>query len=94
MQKYVLLMMVVWGGMSGAAQAATATLAWDPGGEGAAGYTISYGIRSGVHTTTLDVGNTIEHSIRSLVPGSTYYFVVRAYGETGVLSNPSNEGKL
>jgi hypothetical protein len=95
MQKYVLLMAVVWCGLSGVAQAATATLAWDPApGDGAAGYRLYYGTNSGAYTTIVDTGKSTEHPIKNLLAGKTYYFVVRAYDHTGLISDPSNEVSL
>jgi hypothetical protein len=48
------------------------------------GYRVSYGTASGVHPTTLDVGNQTTAAFTGLTPGQRYYFVVRAYTATQV----------
>ena len=61
------------------------TVAWDANTEpGISGYRVSYGTASGVHTTTLDVGNQTTTAFTGLTPGQRYYFVVRAYTATQV----------
>ena len=61
------------------------TVAWDANTEpGISGYRVSYGTASGVHPTTLDVGNQTTAAFTGLTPGQRYYFVVRAYTATQV----------
>src|SRR5438552_2845575 len=65
-------------------------LAWDPNPEPAVtGYTLSYGTQPGVYTTSVDVGNLISYLID--LPGTQYYFALRAYTATGLTSPLSNE---
>ena len=61
------------------------TVAWDANTEtGISGYRVWYGTASGVHPTTLDVGNQTTAAFTGLTPGQRYYFVVRAYTATQV----------
>jgi len=69
------------------------TLSWDANTESdLAGYTIHYGIQSGVYTTDIPVGNTLSHTL-SLSAG-TYYIVVSAEDTSGNISDNSYEIKL
>jgi hypothetical protein len=77
---------------SGAVNAATLTLAWDPSvGPDVAGYVVYWGTQSGVYSNSLDVGNQTEQSVTGLAGNTTYYFIVRAYDSANDLSPPSNE---
>lgn len=68
------------------------TLAWDRSPEpDVVGYRVSYGTASGVYTVTKDAGNNTTLVIDGLTRGRTYYFVVRAVTDTGLLSGPSAE---
>ena len=70
-------------------RAATAT--WDPNTEpDLAGYKLSYGTQSGVHTVVLDVGRVTTYQFNP-PPGHRYYVVVQAYNASGQLSNKSAE---
>ena len=72
-------------------QAATLTATWNPNPEpDIAGYKLSYGAASGSYTSTIDVGNTTSY-VLSAIAGQTYYFVVRAYNTSGLLSPNSVE---
>jgi hypothetical protein len=74
------------------AAAATLTLAWDPPADDTVeGYVILYGTSSGVYTATLDVGDVTSAPVSGLADSTRYFFVVRAYDETGALSGHSNE---
>src|SRR5262245_641526 len=67
-------------------------LAWDPSPtSGVPGYVMSWGVRSGVYTSTLDVGNTLSAQVPGLADGTTYFFAVQAYNATTALSTYSNE---
>ena len=60
-----------------------ATAAWDRNPEpDVIGYLVSYGTQSGVHTTTVDVGNVLTYSF-SPPAGQRYYIVVQAYNGSG-----------
>ena len=72
------------------AEAAAVTLAWDPNPDSITGYRLSYGTRTGVYTTVVDVGKQTSWAVSDLQAGNTYYFVVQAYSAAGV-SAPSNE---
>jgi hypothetical protein len=77
---------------SGTAFAIPVTLAWDRNAEpDVAGYRVSYGTASGVYTATVDAGDAVTVSIDGLTRGATYYFVVRAVSDSGLVSGPSNE---
>jgi hypothetical protein len=57
-----------------------------------AGYKVYYGTASGSHPQSIDVGNVATYEVTNLPNGFTYYFVVTAYNQSGVESDPSNEG--
>jgi hypothetical protein len=50
-----------------------------------AGYKIYYGTTPGSHDNWIDVGNVTKYTINDLcyTPGTAYYFVVRAYNDSG-----------
>ena len=69
-----------------AAQARPYTLQWDANTDGVTtGYQISYGTAPGSYGSTadIDVGNVTAFQV-DLAPGTTYYFIVRAYGAGNV----------
>ena len=77
------LLLVVF---ASAASAATISLAWVPGTAGinpTTGYKIYYGTVSGVHPSSVDVGNILVGSVTGLTVGVTYYFTVTAYNAEG-----------
>ena len=77
---------------SGAAHAATVTLAWDSNEEmDVAGYRVYYGTSSGHYTTMISVGNKTSCTITNLEPGRTYYFTATAYDFNGNESGFSDE---
>jgi PA14 domain-containing protein/putative Ig domain-containing protein len=66
------------------------TLAWDASADASVtGYMVSYGTASGIYMTTVDVGNLLSWQVD--LPGSQYYFAVRAYDAAGRLSDYSLE---
>src|SRR5687767_14794601 len=81
------LAMVV--GTAAGVRAATAT--WDANTEpDLAGYKLSYGTQSGVHTVIIDVGNVTTYQFNP-PGGRRYYVVVQAYNTAGELSAKSAE---
>jgi hypothetical protein len=52
---------------------------------------VYWGTQSGVYSSSLDVGNQTQQAIAGLADNTTYYFVVKAYNSTAMLSAPSNE---
>ncbi len=70
-------------------EAATAT--WDRSPESnVTGYRLSYGTQSGVHPTSIDVGNVLTYQFFPPA-GARYYVVVQAYNSSGTLSAKSTE---
>ncbi len=85
----VLLTLVLWG--LGAAALSAVTASWSPNPEpDIAGYRLSYGLASGVYTTTVDVGNVTSFSV-NLPAGGPYYVVVAAYNTAGLVGPMSQE---
>jgi uncharacterized protein (UPF0333 family) len=74
------------------AEASQVNLAWNRNSESTVtGYKVHYGTASRSYTTTVDVGNSITHTVSSLDAGKTYYFAVTAYDGTERESGYSNE---
>jgi hypothetical protein len=72
--------------------AADVTVLWDSNVEpDLAGYHIAYGFAPGQYTGLVDVGNQTSYSFTTLQTGTTYYFAVRAYNSSGLLSAFSAE---
>jgi hypothetical protein len=85
-----LLAVAVLLGSTSMLHAATAT--WNPNPEpDIAGYILSYGTLSGVHPTSIDVGNVTTWQLTTLTPGQIYFFVLQAYNSSGLISVPSAE---
>jgi fibronectin type 3 domain-containing protein len=57
-----------------------------------AGYRVHYGTSSGSYSQSIDVGKVTTYEVTNLSGGFTYYFVVTAYNQAGVESEPSSEG--
>jgi hypothetical protein len=74
------------------AEAATSvTLAWDASSDTTVtGYLLYYGPRSGSYTGQVDVGKATQFTLLG-IPAGTYYFVLKAYNASGMLSGASNE---
>ncbi|MEZ5591056.1 MAG: fibronectin type III domain-containing protein [Gammaproteobacteria bacterium] len=70
-----------------------ATLNWDASPSvDVAGYRLYYGQRSRHYTSSLDVGQRTDYTVRGLAPGTRYFFAVTAYDNTRTLeSDFSNE---
>jgi hypothetical protein len=76
------------------AEARPVTAIWDRNtDEFTVGYRLFYGTSSGVYPVSIDVGNVTTQPL-NLIPGSTYFFVVRAYDSRGFLGEPSNEATI
>ena len=75
-----------------AAQAAELTLAWNPNSEpDIAGYVLYWGTQPGVYPSSWNVGNFSSQRVIGLADSTTYYFVLRAYNTSGLMSDPSAE---
>ena len=82
----------ILGPVSNVGAQGTITLAWDPNSEpDIAGYVVEYGESPGQYWWKETTGNQTTLTLWRLSPGTTYYFVVRAYNETGGQSPSSNE---
>ena len=85
----IVLALAMVAGTAAVARAATAT--WDPNTEpDVAGYKLSYGTQSGVHTVVFDVGKVTSYPFNPPA-GQRYYVVVQAYNTAGELSEKSAE---
>jgi hypothetical protein len=73
------------------AHAGQATLQWDYGASGAAGFVLYCGASSASFTTRIDVGNTTSYTIPGLLAGATYFCAVTAYDASGKESTYSNQ---
>ena len=70
---------------------ASVTLAWDPNTEpDIAGYKLYYGSPVGTYSEVVNVGNTTNTTVDTLVSGNTYAFYVTCYNTSGLESEPSN----
>ncbi|MGB5065713.1 MAG: fibronectin type III domain-containing protein, partial [Candidatus Competibacter sp.] len=72
--------------------AAQVTLAWDASSGPVAGYHVYYSQQSGGYPTTPQqtTSNTTA-TVSNLADGAKYYFLVKAYDNSGNVSGPSNE---
>jgi VCBS repeat protein/fibronectin type III domain protein len=78
--------------LSVAAHAASLTLAWDPNREpDIAGYVVYWGTQPGEYPYSWNVGNFTSQQVEGLADATTYYFVVKAYNTSGLMSAPSAE---
>ncbi|MBN1781603.1 Ig-like domain-containing protein [bacterium] len=70
----------------------TATVSWQPNQESdLAGYQVHYGTASGLYSMIVDVGNVTQYDVSNLQIGTTYYFAVTAYDNSGNISAYSDE---
>ena len=75
----------------GASVARDVTVAWNPNPESnIVGYTLRYGLSSGVYPYSVEVGIDPIVTLPTL-PGGTYYCIVTAHNSAGLESLPSNE---
>src|SRR5271169_6117361 len=85
----LIVLLLFW---AGAAQAATLTLSWNPSPEtDIAGYILNWGTQPGVYVSSVDVGNQTSWQVTGLVDETPYYFIVRAYDTSNLLSAASTE---
>jgi hypothetical protein len=74
------------------AGAAGLTLQWDPPSDGiTTGYILLYGTASQSYSQQVNVGGATSYTVNGLSAGTTYYFAVRAYDASGMMSDPSSE---
>jgi fibronectin type 3 domain-containing protein len=68
------------------------TLTWDPSpSDGVAGYNVYYGPYDGYYPYEVSVTGTNQATVYGLLDGATYYFVVKAYDNSGQESDPSSQ---
>lgn len=85
------ILAIVLFGIPNVVQAATLTATWNANPESnIAGYRLSYGTQSATYTVVLDVGNVTSRQL-SLPGPQRYYFAVRAYNTSGLISGYSTE---
>ena len=85
---------VVAAGLSArpAAAATTVSVVWNANVEpGVTGYRVSWGVKSGAYTSTIDAGNQTSVQFTEPDPTVPYYFIVQAYNRDGVFSAYSFE---
>ena len=71
---------------------AQVTLAWDANtSPSIAGYKVYYGSASGSYSYGIDVGNVTSYTVPNLQDGTTYYFVMTDYDNSGQESGYSNQ---
>ena len=89
--KYLLLLML----LPTVIFAASVRVSWQANTESdLAGYKIYYGTQAGSYSTTINVANVLQYSLTGLSEGSTYYFAVTAYDQSGNESSFSTEVPL
>ena len=75
-----------------ASNAAGLTLEWDPPSDGVTtGFVLFYGTASQSYSQQVNVGGATSYTVNGLSAGTTYYFAVRAYDASGMMSDPSSE---
>lgn len=68
------------------------TLAWDQNLEpDLAGYKLYIGKSSRNYTQFVTLGRTTQYTFQNLINGTTYYFTLTAYNQSGLESSYSNE---
>jgi len=72
------------------AHAGDVILSWSASSGDVTGYKIYYGTNPDDYTNNIDVGDVTQYQISGLQEGITYYFVARAYNDSGE-SDSSNE---
>src|SRR5262249_52900836 len=87
-----LMLIALFGVLSGIVAAATVSLSWDPVQSSAVrGYVVYDGPSAGNYTSRIDVGNVTTYSVPNLVEGATYHFAVTAYDASHNESGYSND---
>ncbi|MBU1194476.1 MAG: fibronectin type III domain-containing protein [Proteobacteria bacterium] len=78
--------------IAGSASAASVTLAWDPNEPGPEGYMLFIRLAGDTYNYSAPalIAATTSCRVEGLVPGNTYYMIVRAY-EGSAQSGDSNE---
>jgi hypothetical protein len=72
--------------------AANVTIQWDANSDDMTiGYVVYYGTKSRVYSRRVDVGFATTYAVTNLASNTTYFFAVRAYDKSGVLSDLSQE---
>jgi hypothetical protein len=72
--------------------AQTVKLAWDaPSDPSVTGYVVYYGQASGSYLASIDVGNVTQYSVANLPVGVPYYFTVKSYNASRLMSGPGGE---
>ncbi len=79
--------------LSGQAEAASISLAWDAPPEQVTGYIVHYGTQSGVYAQSVDVGPVTSYVVTGLTIRQ-YYFVVQAYNSAGTSPFSAEVGGL
>jgi fibronectin type 3 domain-containing protein len=70
---------------------ASINLAWDPNTDSVSGYKVCWGTESGQYQHTANAMKNATYTVDNLNEGRTYYFAVKAYNNSGVESEFSNE---
>jgi hypothetical protein len=79
-------------GAVASAHAVQVNLGWDASpGTDVAGYHLKYGTETQTYTQTVTVTSGTTATVSGLSGGVTYYFVVTAFNQDGIDSDPSNE---
>lgn len=86
-----LLFAILLATTSPAAAQSSLTLAWDPNPEpDVTGYVLSWGLKYGEFTASVNVGNVTQWTVSGLNPDQRYYFSVQARNSAGQLSARSS----
>lgn len=90
----VALLLTVCAAVSASAQTVYSAV-WDANtDEYTVGYRVFGGTASGVYSWSVDAGDRTSATLPPLAPGTSYYFIVRAYNSAGQYGPPSNEATI